>query len=266
MPLAELGDVVLHYKVRGNGPPVIGIMGFGLDQRFWAGQIPTVTADHSFITFDNRGTGASTGGPGSSIKTMADDAARLLEHLGHESAVVMGVSMGGAVAQRLALDHAARVSGLVLAMTWARPVEFMRRQHQLARLLIDCGGPAALLEATMVRMFTPRFFELGAGAIEQMMRAFDGNSPPPEEILDAQLDAIAGHDVLAELHRVTCPTLVVGGRMDMIVPFFASEEIAAAIPGARLVAFASGHGLMVEEMDRFNVELGNFLSRLRAFG
>jgi len=78
------------------------------------------------------------------------------------------------------------------------------------------------------------------------------------------LDAIEKHDVLAELSRIDVPTLVLGGKMDQMAPFFASEEIAAAIPEARLVAFETGHALMVEEMNAFNAALSDFLAALVA--
>lgn len=265
MPFVELDDVNLHYKVRGEGPPVIGIMGFGLDQRFWAGQIPTVTAANSFITFDNRGTGRSTGAPSAGIAALASDAVGLLDHLGFSESIIMGVSMGGAIAQRLVVDHPDRVSALILAMTWARPIEFMRRQNALARLLVQNGGPEALLEASIVRMFSPEFFEIGASAIDQMMKAFTSDSAPPAtEVLDAQLDVIEHHNVLRDLASIRCPTLVVAGRMDMVVPFFAAREVAAAIPGAEFVEFATGHGLMVEEMDAFNAAVAAFLSTVNS--
>lgn len=266
MPFAEFEDLRIHYKRRGEGPVVLGVMGFGLDQRFWAGQIPTITATNTFLTFDNRGTGRSSGEPSTTIDAMADDAVRLLDHLEIGKAVVFGASMGGAIAQRLALDHPDRVAALVLAVTWARPIEFMRRQETLARTVIRGGGPEALVDATLVRMFTPRFFEVGADAIDQMMRAFETESGAEmlasESVLEAQLDAIAKHDALAELARIDCPALVAGGRMDMMVPYFASEEIAAAIPGAELATFESGHALMFEEMDAFNARLAEFLARV----
>src|SRR5688500_9091256 len=135
MPSAALGEYELHYKVWGEGPPALGIMGFALDQRFWASQIPAVTATHRFITFDNRAVGRSTGTPPTSIEEMADDAVALLDHLEIEKTVVFGLSMGGTIAQHLVLDHPGRVSALILGVTWARPLEFMRRQSDLGRLI-----------------------------------------------------------------------------------------------------------------------------------
>ncbi|HEX2051725.1 MAG TPA: alpha/beta fold hydrolase [Actinomycetota bacterium] len=264
MPIADLGDVQLHYRQRGDGPTVLGVMGFALDQRYWAAQIPAVTATHSFLTFDNRGTGRSSPGTVTSIDEMADDAVRLLDHLDIERAVLFGVSMGGAIAQRLVLDHPERVSALILGITWARPTEFMRRQNAVGRRLAALGTDA-LVDATLVRMFTPRFFELGQEAVDRMVASFttdSGPAMPGADVLTAQLDAIDKHDVLAELGRVSCPTLVFGAHMDVMVPFFASEEIAAAIPGAELAAFETGHGCMVEEMDAVNERIARFLGGL----
>ena len=265
MPMAELDDAQIYYKKRGEGPPVLGIMGFGLDQRFWASQIPPIIEQNSFITFDNRGAGRSTGALVTTIDEMANDAVRLLDSLGIEKTVVFGVSMGGAIAQRLTLDHPERVSALILGITWARPLEFMRRQTKLARLIVESAGPQGLVDGTLVRMFSPRFFEMGAAVIDQLVAALDTPSGPDmmaEEGLQAQLEAIEKHDTLAELPKIDCPTLVFGGHMDMMVPGFASEEIAAAIPGAELRMFETGHGLVIEEMQEVNDLLSSFLARV----
>lgn len=261
MPNAELGDVTLHYKEHGEGPPCLGVMGFALDQRFWAMHVHAVTKTHRFITFDNRGVGRSTGDPVTSIKEMADDAVRLLDKLGIEKVPVFGVSMGGAITQRIVLDHPDRVSALILAITFARPIEFMRRQHEVGRFVIEHGGSEMLMEASLVRMFTPRFFEVGREVVDQMVKANMAGGPPSDVLL-GQIDALDGHDVLHELPRVSVPTLVIGAKMDQMVPGFASEEIAQAIPGAKLVMLETGHGCGVEEMEAFNEAVHEFLRNL----
>ncbi|HEV2755676.1 MAG TPA: alpha/beta fold hydrolase [Actinomycetota bacterium] len=267
MPLAELGDVSLHYKDHGNpgAPPVLGVMGFALDQRYWAAQVPAVVATHRFVTFDNRGVGRSTGDASVPLETMADDAVRLLDHLGIEKTVVFGLSMGGTIAQHLVLAHPDRVSALILGVTWARPLEFMRRQDDLARVIVEARGADALFEVALLRMFTPKFFEMGAEALDRMVRAL--NAPgapagPTAETLLAQIDALTKHDVLDRLPSISCPTLVMGGKLDMMVPGFAAEEIAEAIPGAELTMFETGHGCMIEEMTDFNARVAAFLAGL----
>jgi pimeloyl-ACP methyl ester carboxylesterase len=267
MPRVDVNGAEIHYRVRGTGDPVLGIMGFGTDQRFWAGQIPTVTANNSFITFDNRGTGRSSGTPSAALELLAADAIGLLDHLEVEKAIVFGVSMGGAIAQHIALDHPERVEALILALTWSRPIEFMRRENLVARMLVEAHGSQALVDGTLVRMFTPRFFEMGREAIDQLVAAFVAPGAPElpsAEVLYSQLEAIEKHDVLARLPTITCPTLVIGGKLDVMVPYFASEEISAAIPGARLATFETGHGLMLEEMDALNACIAEFLASIRA--
>ena len=264
MPHADLGDVSLHYQERGEGAPVLGIMGFALDQRFWAAQIPAVTKNNRFVTFDNRGVGLSTGDVVTTIDQMADDAYRLLDYLGIEKGVIFGLSMGGAIAQRFALDHPERVDGLILGVTWARPIEFMRRQDLLAKLLIEHGGVQALIDASLVRMFTPEFFEMGQEMVDRLTMAFmsEADKMPAADVLTAQLDAIGKHDVLSELATIDSPTLVLGGKMDQMVPYLASEEIARAIPNAERATFETGHACMIEEMEPFNRKIEEFLARL----
>jgi pimeloyl-ACP methyl ester carboxylesterase len=265
MPYADLGDISIHYQRRGKGPPVLGVMGFALDGRYWAPQSPAVTAQNEFITFDNRGIGRSSGAPPRTIDEMANDAVRLLDALEIEKAVVFGVSMGGAISQRIVLDHPDRVSALILAVTWARPIEFMRRQDSLAKLLVENAGSEALIQGSLVRMFTPEFFEVGQEMVDQMVKAFvaDPDAMPDQEILLAQLDAIGKHDTLADLPKVTCPTLVMGGKMDQMVPYLGTKEIAAAIPNAELATYETGHGCMVEEMEPFNQKVSEFLRSLQ---
>jgi pimeloyl-ACP methyl ester carboxylesterase len=261
MPRADLDDASIYYTRRGQGPPVLGVMGFALDARYWAPQSPAVTAQNEFITFDNRGIGKSTGAIPTTIDEMANDAVRLLDELGIEKTIVFGVSMGGAIAQRIVLDHPDRVTALILAVTWARPIEFMRRQDALAALLIEHAGSEALIGASLVRMFTPEFFEMGSELVDQMVKAFvaDPDQMPSKEILQAQLEAIGKHDTLADLPSINVPTLVMGGKMDQMVPYLGSKEIAAAIPNSELVTFETGHGCMVEEMEPFNAKVSEFL-------
>jgi pimeloyl-ACP methyl ester carboxylesterase len=115
-------------------------------------------------------------------------------------------------------------------------------------------------------MFTPRFFEVGQAMIDQMVASLDAPGAPAmatSEALIAQIDALDKHDVLADLPTIAVPTLVIGGKMDMTVPYLGSEEIAGAIPGAKFVTLETGHGCMIEEMEPFNRAVTDFLASLR---
>src|SRR5687767_2803121 len=100
MPIADLGDIQLNHSSFGEGPPVVGIMGFSLDKTFWSPQVPAVTgAGRRFVTFDNRGIGKSKGPLISTVDEMANDTLRLMDELEIDKAVMFGVSMGGTIAQ-----------------------------------------------------------------------------------------------------------------------------------------------------------------------
>lgn len=264
----DKGGIKLSYREFGKhheGAPVLGIMGFALDARFWAAQVPAVAGRRRFITFDNRGVGRSSGPPITSISDMAGDVVALLDGLEIPKAVLFGESMGGAIAQQLALEHPGRVEALILAVTWARPIEFMRRQLELARFIVTQGDPLMLTQASLVRMFTPPFFEAGRDTIDRMVESFTAQGAPnlpDEKVLLAQMDAIDDHNVLGRLGEIACPALVLGGKMDMMVPGFASQEIAEAIPGAKLAMFETGHACMLEELQTFNDEVSDFLASL----
>jgi pimeloyl-ACP methyl ester carboxylesterase len=267
MPFAQIDDHQLHYREYGSGDPVVGIMGFGIDQRFWAAQVPAISATNRFITFDNRGIGRSTGSPPDSIEQMAEETLRLMDELDIADAVIFGVSMGGTIAQKIALEHPERVKALILAVTFARPIEYMRREQSLAKAIFEKADFDTFLEGSLIHLFSPEFFEIGEETIDRMVRAFyaeGGPEPAGAEALTAQLDAMEKFDVLAELGRIEVPTLVIGATLDMMVPYFASEEIARAIPNARLETLEGGHGVMVEQMQTFNDLLREFLDEINA--
>ena len=271
MPTADFDDITLHYQRRGKGPPLLGIMGFGLDQRFWASQIPVVTETHEFITFDNRGIGPIPAdmAPPSSPRSRTWSMTPWLCSITWKSRVVSSTGPRWAEPSPSTSRSNTR-SGfrrLILAVTWARPIEFMRRQHLLARALIQASGPELLVESTLVRMFTPAFFEMGAEVLDQMVMAFmaeTGPDVPATDVLLAQIDAVDKHDVLDRLPAIGVPTLVIGARTDMVVPYLGAEEIAGAIPGAEFVTLETGHGCMIEEMPAYNAAVQGFLAKQSA--
>jgi pimeloyl-ACP methyl ester carboxylesterase len=120
VPILQLGGADLHYETHGKGPPLLLISGTACDGEFWKPyQVPEFSRDHTVITFDQRGTGKTIHGNDYSTRCLAADAARLIEEVGLGPAIVWGYSMGGRVAQLVALDHPASVKRLILASTGA---------------------------------------------------------------------------------------------------------------------------------------------------
>ena len=122
MPFAQINKIRIHYEIYGAGDPVLMINGLSAPGINWLNQVRDLSPHFQLITFDNRGVGESELPPAEvyPIAVMADDAAWLLQHLGVRRAHVVGASMGGAIAQELALRHADLVRNLVLACTWAK--------------------------------------------------------------------------------------------------------------------------------------------------
>src|SRR5262249_9224350 len=139
MPTTQVRDVELYYEEHGSGDPLLCIMGFATDSTGWLLQVPEFAKRYRTIVFDNRGVGRSSKPTGAyTIHEMADEAAGLLDHLKIARAHVLGLSMGGMIAQELVLRHSARVRGLVLAATFPEPDAATESQRTV--LFSQMGG------------------------------------------------------------------------------------------------------------------------------
>lgn len=254
MPVADAGQVQLDYERAGSGPPLLLIMGMSGTRWHWGEPfLERAREDFDAITFDHRGIGASSRLEAPfSLRELADDAVGLLDALELESAHVMGISMGGMVAQELALAYPDRVRSLVLGCTY-------------------CGGPGSSLAGPDV--MGPIADAMQSGDRERALRVgWEVNVSPrfaadeaawqrfhdiaerhavAVPVIMAQLQAIGAYDVSARLGQVTAPTLVVHGTLDRMVPFSNAQLIVDKIPGARLEAFEGvGHMFVWEQPDR----------------
>src|SRR5712691_12441450 len=139
MSVAKVGTIELYYDEHGSGDPLLLVMGLAADSAAWMFQVPDFARHHRTIVFDNRGVGRSAKPPGPyTIHEMADDAAGLLDALDIARAHIVGVSMGGMIAQELALRHPQRVRGLVLACTFPEPDVEVERQREFG--MTQFGG------------------------------------------------------------------------------------------------------------------------------
>jgi 3-oxoadipate enol-lactonase len=231
---------------------LILIPGTAGNHLYWADQIPVYAREFKVIVFDPRGTGQSSfpEGVDLTMAVMADDAAALLDALGVDAAHVYGVSMGGMVAQEMALRHPEKVRSLILgATTPGGP-------HAVAA---EAWATAAnLLEA----MFSPAYLaEHRSEAIEHFERIASGPATPPE-VIAAHTRAMAGHDTYDRLPSITAPTLVIDGADDPVVPAGNSRILAERIPGAELVLLEGArHSYMVEKRVEANAAVLDFLHR-----
>ena len=258
MPIARSGDADIAYEITGEGKPLLLIMGFLSDSRMWMLQTPAFAPHYKVITFDNRGVGQSSVPPGPyTMEQMAGDALAVLDHAGIERAHVLGVSMGGAIAQHVALKAPERIRSLTLAATWCRPNLWLERLGEIGQQIAGIGHKE-FGRSVLLWLFTPNLVinnpEMIA-AIEQMMLEIE---PPMESFLN-QFSAVENHDTEAQLHQITAPTLVMAARRDVMVPPELAEHIHKAIPGSRFEMLDGGHAFSAENVAEFNRVVLEFL-------
>ena len=254
----------MFYIEAGAGDPLVLVMGFGGDHLAWGLQIPELAAKYRVIAFDNRGVGQSDA-PDLPYSTpmMADDTVALMDALGIERAHVCGVSMGGMIAQEVALRHPARVRTLQLHATLARPDAYMRALVEAWRKTRVALGREEALRVIALWLFAPRTYDERPEFVELVLQNAIAN-PHPQSLTGfvRQGDAVLGHDALERLERLRCATLVSVADQDILVPPRFSHAIAQRVPGAELKTIANaGHAYMWEEPEAFNAMCLEFLAR-----
>jgi pimeloyl-ACP methyl ester carboxylesterase len=264
MPTVRVRDIQMFYQDVGEGDPVLLIMGFGGDHLAWAMQMADFAARHRVIAFDNRGVGQSDA-PDAPYTTrmMADDALGLMDALGVDSAHVLGVSMGGMIAQELVLARPDRVRSLHLACTFGRPDPYMLALNSAWREMRIGLGRESTLRTLGLWLFSPTTYAERPELIEALLQNSLAN-PYPQSLIGflRQGEAVAAHDALERLGAIRCPTLVSVAEDDILVPPRFAREIVARIPGAELRTIpAAGHGYFLERPDLFNELSLEFIAR-----
>jgi 3-oxoadipate enol-lactonase len=260
MPMADLSGLSLYYEEQGVGRPLLLIAGIPAIASDWgplAGGL--AEAGHRVIAYDNRGSGASTVTPGPySTAGMANDAVRLLDHLGVERADVFGMSMGGMIAQELALSAPDRIRRLVLGCTHAgvnHAAPAPRAAGQAFALRTDDW-------ALRMRRLAPfAFAETVDPALLDAFIAKKSADVQDPEGYQAQIQAVLAHDTAGRLQAIDAPTLVLTGDEDRIIPGESSQLLAQRIPGAVVrVILGSGHLFFLERPDVTLEILSDFLA------
>ena len=279
MSIAKIGHIELYYEEHGKGDPLLLIMGLAADSIAWMFQVPAFAQHYRTVIFDNRGVGRSSRPPGPySIHQMADDTAGLLDVLDIACTHVVGVSMGGMIAQELVLRHPRRVRSLVLACTYPEPDTDIERHRQFSvgqlggqvtgsgaiEIDVQSLDPMAFFQQLLPLAFSEEFIQT---KLPTLMEVFAGALQygfSLEAIL-GQVAAVMGHQATDRLHQIAVPTLVITGDADRLVPPANSDILATHIPGAKLVKIPGGsHAFNFETPDVFNREVLNFLASVHA--
>jgi pimeloyl-ACP methyl ester carboxylesterase len=260
---ARNGPVAVAYDLRGRGSPLVLIQGVGVGRWGWEPVADRLARRFQVVTIDNRGIGASDAPPGHySTRVMANDVLAVLDHAGIQQASLVGTSLGGMIAQELALAHPERVDKLVLVATIpggprSRPMPlgttylfasapFMTSQAKLHQFVQQTLGPATLRRR-------PR--------IARRLVARKLAHPQAESAWRAQIAAGMLFNPLGRQRRITQPTLVIQGAADQVVAPGNAEVLAGLVPDARVQRFhGAGHLLYWEQPRRFVRVVTDFLT------
>lgn len=283
----KVNGIDIYYEIHGSGEPLLMIEGLGYSAWMWYKQIPAFSERYQVIVFDNRGAG-NTDKPDTeySIEIMADDASGLLRTLGIGRAHVLGVSLGGFIAQELALRHPDLVKSLVLVSTNSGEENPLRRNSRpwngflklwgflpgMYEMSGKAGVPSGieygLTKEERIRYglslaFTPEYFKEHPDEIERIVR-WRLDNPQPGYAWTRQMMAGIKFDSTARAGDINAPSIVINGTEDRIVTPESAFVLAERIPDSRFVPIeGSGHLLFIERSEEFNEIVLGFLDEVR---
>jgi len=267
MTSKQVGDISIYYEVYGEGEPLVLISGYTSSSRGWFLQVPAFAKEHRVIIFDNRGTG-QTDKPDFpyTMDMMADDAVGLLDALSIDAAHILGASMGGRIAQNIAIRHPQKVISLILACTGCGgPHDIPGNPEALKSISsgpqTPQGPPEEQQYGPLANMMSAEFMKNNPDIMAQIM-AISQDSPAPLSTYKNHGHASRSHDAYDRLPEIAAPTLVISGDADIIVPVENSRVLAERIPNTELVILEDmGHCFKWEAADEFNRAVLDFLKR-----
>ncbi|CAA9559570.1 MAG: Beta-ketoadipate enol-lactone hydrolase [uncultured Thermomicrobiales bacterium] len=265
MQTVRRGAIEIAYWREGAGPPLVWIQGLNADHTAWTSQLLAFRAEYDCLALDNRDVGRSGRATAPyDLAEMAADVRAVLDDAAVEDAHIVGLSMGGAIAQELALTAPEWVRSLTLVSTFARPDARLSAILEAWRVIYPILGPSDFARQSWPWLFSWRFFERPSN-LRNLQRYAD-NAPHPQEpdAFVRQVGVTLDQDRRERLAALHIPTLVLAGAEDALVPPYLGRELAEAIPGASYVELPGiGHSANIEGRAEFNAAVKGFLATLR---
>lgn len=262
MPTIKVNDINTYYEIHGEGEPLFLISGLASDLRALEFVVPLLVQKFKVIMFDNRGAGRTdvTEAP-YTTSMLADDAVALMDALKISKAHVLGHSMGGAIAQHLALKHPEKIKKLILSSTFAKqPARTKWSVATLVNLLKEKVSLPLIVQINLPWLYGNTFMsdaKKTAFVLDKII-----NNPYPITALgfENQANACFTHDLDLELSQITAPTLVISGSEDIVAPPEESEKLASKIKNAKQVVLPQvGHIPHIENPLLYVTEILKFL-------
>ncbi len=260
--------IKIAYYLEGQGEPLLLIRGYATAASMWYPQVPRLSGHFTVITFDNRDTGNSDRVEKPySVLDMAGDAIALIEHLHLGPVHLLGISMGGMIAQQVTLLRPDLLKSLILGCTTCNSGQGLTNDPEVLKLFATLPE---LSDEENVRRSLPVFFSPATishrpDIIDEFVQKSLAQRPPVETFA-RHSQAMRGFQVCDQLHRITLPTLIQHGGGDLLLPPVNSEELKAGIPQACLKLYGElGHLFLMEDPDAFNHDVITFIQNPRAW-
>lgn len=264
MPKIKANGCNIYYEIHGNGAPLVLIMGLRRNIEWWYRQIPDLSKHFKIIAFDNRGAGRSDKPEMDySIKLFADDTSKLMDELAISHAHILGVSMGGYIAQELAINYPEKVGSLALGCTSCggkRAV--LMKADRLKKFAANEGlTPEEILKKDMDIYFSDEYASKNPKVIEEFseisMRYYQ-----PIHAFERQFAACLNHDTVSRIENISQPTMIMTGDDDPLVPPENSYLLKELLPKAQLSVYPKGrHCFFMEYSNQFNQEIISFYNQ-----
>lgn len=264
--IARVGEIIMSFEINGQGTSTTLISGMASDISSWSMQVPSFSLNFMTVRLDNRGSG-KTDAPDRpyTIEMMANDTSKLLDVIGIESSNLVGFGMGGRIALEMAIRHPTKVKSLVICSSAPKVTPFEKDLLLFIKTSIKNGmGRKEIAKHEVKWTLSPHFFEdeRVAEAIARV-RMFKMSSTTDQGLM-RQIDAVLDYDAEPRLGQVKCPTLIVAGGNDRLVPLEFQRRMADEIPGASFVALDAAHTVPIEAAKEFNRNALGFLSENNA--
>lgn len=263
MPKVKINEINIYYEIQGQGPPLILIAGLGCASWLWFKQIPEFSKMFKIIVFDNRGVG-QTDKPDIpySIKLFAEDTIGLLSALDIQQAHVLGISMGGLIAQQMALEFPSIINKLILCATTHGGPHALPIPQKIIDSMVENSrlAPELVYRKNMALTFTANFPESHKEDFDYIINQLLINRQPAYAY-QRQLMTFWNFNVEHRLNQIHCTTLIMSGDQDQIIPVKNSQLLHNKIPGSKLeIIENAGHLFNVEKAAAFNQKVMDFLS------
>lgn len=261
MPQIDVNGQSLYYEVHGEGEPLLCVAGLGADTMAWAFQLPEWSKHFRTAVFDNRDAGRSSPAEGDyEIVDMAKDALALADHLKLDSFHLLGMSLGGTIAQELAIGWPDRVRTLTLCVTWGGSGKFGREFARLWSRQVERTPYEEHIDNLLRLCLTEEIYEDEERIKVLRQMTLENPHPQPIEGFVRQLQTMGRHESRQRLEGLSMPVHVLGAEYDILVPVWKSRELADLIPGAKLtVVEGAAHALNLERAEDFTAAVLDFL-------